>query len=55
MSKLYKYDTMQDYQTMLNNYFNSVLLDFDNVKEVNAIKTALFKEKEKVKKHRKSK
>jgi hypothetical protein len=56
MSKLLKHNNGHDFQTMLNNYFNSVLLDFDNAKEINAIKTAFLKEKEKLKeKNRKQK
>jgi hypothetical protein len=40
MSKLFKHNSQNDFQMMMNDYFDAVLLDFDNAKEINAIKTA---------------
>jgi hypothetical protein len=45
MSKVFKSHHNQDFQATMNQYFNSVLLDFDNVKEINAIMIA-FEKKE---------
>lgn len=52
MSKLFKQDHQYDFQITMNNYFNSVLLDFDNVKEISAIANA-FKVNEKNKDRKK--
>ena len=58
MSKVFKSHHNRDFQTAMNQYFNSVLLDFDNVKEIHAIVTAFeekgSKEKSKPKNNRNS-
>lgn len=39
MSEVFKSHHNRDFQTAMNQYFNSVLLDFDNIKEIHAIMT----------------